>query len=328
MLARGECEGQLFLQPARAQRRGLLQSGRAAQGSPPRAAAQEDELGEQQLLERQAAASLLDIVCIAREMQRAESRRAIGEALAVAQLGRQRLDHIAERVACFAHEREQLRGVDALGGGVVTHRCAPRGGRVLHRNPSSTLPSAHVGAHGVVGYAEGAPLPRLAMQHQTRAGGVFLHEPGLIEEHRAHSPSGVGDPRLHERAHTPTTHRPRGDRAHLDGHGGLLADAQLSHRARLAILAREVLQQVAHGVQAQRVESPRRLGCGRLQRLAEARGARPAHARGEHLCARKRFYARKRGEVGIDDRDCNSAGHPHMMIARAVDPYSAASSHQ
>ena len=67
----------------------------------------------------------------------------------------------------------------------------------------------------------------------------------------------LGDLRLHERTHATPAHRPAGDRADLHRHGGLLARPQGPDCARLAAVCRQVLEQVAQCLDAER---PQRLG--------------------------------------------------------------------
>ena len=108
-------------------------------------------------------------------------------------------------------------------------------------------------------------------------------------------PGLVGDDGLDERLHPAPAHRPAGDRAHLDDDRRALARRQRRDRPRLAAVARQVLEQVADGLEAER---RRRLGGLRrrdLQRRARApTGAASAAARRAARRGRARRRSRRR----------------------------------
>ncbi len=111
---------------------------------------------------------------------------------------------VGQHAALGAHEREDLRRADALGGRVVRDRVAGAGLR-------GDLGGA-IARERVVGDAEAAAGVGLAVQQQARPGRVALDQPRLVEERRPHRPRGVADGRLDERAHPAAAHR-RGQRS-------------------------------------------------------------------------------------------------------------------
>jgi hypothetical protein len=125
-------------------------------------------------------------------------------------------------------------------------------------------------------HAESVAALELAVQRQPRARRVLVDQPRLLKERRLHHPGGIGHGRLHQRAHAPPAHGPGRDAAHLHDDGGRLAGHQLADRPRLAVVARQMLEQVADR------EQPKRLGRGLslcaldLQRAGENRRPRVA----------------------------------------------------
>ena len=112
----------------------------------------------------------------------------------------------------------------------------------------------------------------LPVEEDLRVGTELLGKPRLVEPDRQHRPAFVGHARLH--ALTPVAHRPHGDAADDHGDGGLVARAQVGHRTgvALAVLAREVLEQVAVGLDPERLE---RLALAPLQLDGLGEQARP-----------------------------------------------------
>ncbi len=121
-LVSGQPERQAVLEPARAERRLIGKHARAALRCAGGASAQEHQLRQQQLVEGQPAPSRLEVLLGAREVHRGERARAVRQALACARRGGQRLGDVGERAPRLAHEREDLRGADAVAGGIVRDR--------------------------------------------------------------------------------------------------------------------------------------------------------------------------------------------------------------
>jgi hypothetical protein len=170
---------------------------------------------------------------------------------------------------------------------------------------------------------DGEPVARLelAVHHQPRTRRVLLGQPGLIEEGRLHRAGVIGDGRLDEWAHATAPHRTRGDGAHLHDDGGGLARDQLRHRAGLAPVARQVLEQVPNRAQSECGGGLLGLGAVELQPPRQLRRARVVHGRRDELGFLELTGAGKRGR---------GHGSREMMTAPAVSApdYSAASSHQ
>ena len=285
-------------QPALAQRRWLGQ--RACAGSQ-----QEHELRQQQLLEREPLAALACVLGIAREVHRSQRAGAIGQALARAQRGRQRLIDVVERGPLRPHEREDLGRADALRSGVVSDR---------RRALLGPLQLAILAAGDrVVHDAEAAPAIGLAVQQQGGSGLVALHQPGLVEEGRAHAAAGVGHGGLHERAHPSPPHGPAGDRPHPHRDRRLLAGAERDHRARLAAVTGQMLEQLADRVHAERAQRPRHPRGRKLERPLQARRTRPAQARAEQLLAGGRARGGKRAQLAAAAPGASAACPPRAL---------------
>jgi hypothetical protein len=73
-----------------------------------RAPEPQGDLGHQQLLKRQAPATLLEIVRVAREVGGAQSAGAVQEMFAQPQCRGQRLERVVEARGVLVHEREDL----------------------------------------------------------------------------------------------------------------------------------------------------------------------------------------------------------------------------
>ena len=289
-LVAGRLERQA-VQPPPAQPRLAVQPVRAGSRPPPRAAAQERELREQQLLEGQPAPPRLEVLREPGKVHRGERARPVRQPLGRASCRRERLRHVVQRALGALHEGQDLRRRDALRGRVMRHRsiCAVNGrGRI-------------VGRGRVVGDAEAAPRVCLAVQQQARPGRVALDQPRLVEEGRPHRTGRVEDLGLDQRAHAAPPHRARGDRANLDRDGRLLATAQRRHRAGLAAVAGQVLEQVTDRAQAERAHRGRHALGGNVELGFEPRGPGPAQRRTDQLGARdaaaRREGARERARA-------------------------------
>ena len=108
-LLSGRLERQLARQPPLAERPLLGERPRAGAGTAPGATAQEHELLQQQLLEGEPLATRARVLGTTREVHRGERAGPVGQPLAHAGGGRERLGHIGEGGARAAHERQDLR---------------------------------------------------------------------------------------------------------------------------------------------------------------------------------------------------------------------------
>ena len=168
------------------------------------AAPQERQLGEQQLVERQAPPAGL-VVAEVRGLQR---RRQVRQRLGHAQRGGQRLDRVGDPLTVLAHQRQQLRGRDSLGHRVVRHlalRAQRLGGQRVRLDAEAVAPLV------------------LAVQDQVRARAVLLHQPGLVEERSLGGSGLVGHGGLHQRAHAAPADGAGANRPHLHHHRGRVA---------------------------------------------------------------------------------------------------------
>ncbi len=290
-LVAGRHERQCLAQPAIGQLERAVEGRcgrrRLAHGPP----AQERELEQQQLVEGQPAAPAGRVALGVREVHGGERRGAAGQPLARAQARRQRLEHVGQLVAMLAHEREDLRRGDPLRRRVMGNRVGAGDGVRRRR---------------VALHAERVAAPVLAVQHQPRAGRVLALEPRLVEEGRLHRPGGVGHRGLHERAHPAAAHGAAADVAHLHHDGRRLSRRERGNRARLAAVVRQVLEQVADGLEPQRRRPLRGGRRHHMQRRAQPRGSRPAHRRLVQRVVVERVDGAKRDEAGAGGR---YAGH-------------------
>ncbi len=191
-----------------------------------------------------------------------------------------------------AHQGQDLRRGQALGGRIVRDALVGGGG---------------LGGPGVPLHAEPVAGLVLAVQHQPGARGVLVRQPRLVEERRLHRSGAVGDGCLHQRPHPPASHRPRSDASHLDDDRGGLPGNQLGDRAGFPPVPRQVLEQVADGLDAQRTAGLLRLGVVEAQPARELRGARIAD--------------RSLGQLGWIQRPGGGErrrGHDQMMTSAAV----------
>ena len=221
----------------------------------------------------------------------------VGKALGHARARWERVGHVSQRVPSATHEREDLSRAHALAGRVVRDLgalAAAMDGSAVRVKPAlarvglGLSAGERAAAERVVRDAEAAARLGLAVQQQLGAGRIALHEPGLVEEHRAHGSGGVVDARFDERPHPAPAHRSRTDRAHLDRNRRLLPDRERGYGARLAAVAGQVLEQRAHRQQAERRQALSHLSRRQLQRLEQSRGARPQDRRSDHRAARER----------------------------------------
>ena len=104
------------------------------------------------------------------------------------------------------------------------------------------------------------------------------------------------------------------DRAHLDDDRRALARRQRRDRARLAAVARQVLEQVADGLDAERRGGLGGLRRRDLQRALERRRPRPAQRRAEQLLVIELVGGREGGRHAVhDDRPGRSpAADPRL----------------
>ena len=255
VLVVGRGERERIGQPAPGQRAGRVERLGAGGLAAPGAAAQQHDLQQQQLLEREPHARGLLVA----EVRGAERRRPVRPAAGGAQARRQRLDDVRERGAVLAHERGDLGRREPVGRRIGRHVAA--GADLL-------------AGLGVVLDAEAIAALVLALQHQPRAGAVLALQPRLVEERRLHDPRLVGDGRLHQRLHPAPAHGPRCDRAHLDRDGGDLVGRELGDRARLRAVAREMLEQVADRLQPESLGALARRAPGFSSSGAASRSAR------------------------------------------------------
>ncbi len=116
---------------------------------------------------------------------------------------------------------------------------------------------------------EAAAVASLAVEHEARPGRVLVREPRLVEEGHLHRAAVIGDRRLDERPHPPAPDRPRADRDHRDDDGRGLARDQRGDGASLAAIMRQVLEQVADGLETERLGALGRLGALELERTLE-----------------------------------------------------------
>src|SRR3954470_23677305 len=259
-LVAGERERQQLLLPLARQRRLLPQRRRRLGGAALAAQAQLDDLVEQQLVQGPAPGARLAVGEVRRGDRVGPRRQLLGDP----DRGRQRLDDVGDRGAVLDHLGHDLRRGDALRRRVLGDRLAD--GRDL------------LGARVRVD-AEAVAALVLALEHQPRAGLVLVGEPRLVEERRGHHAGAVADDGLDERAHPPPPDRAAAHAAHLDEHGRRLLEAELADRARLAGVAREVLEQLLDRRDVERLgcrRGGRRLPC---HRPAQRARPRPAHGR-------------------------------------------------
>jgi hypothetical protein len=228
-----------------------------------RAPAQERELEQQQLVEREPAATALLVA----EVRGVERRGAVGQPLARAHARGKRLERLHGRPAPLAHEGEDLRRRQAVRRGV--------GGHV-----ALALARDRVGGRRMELDAEPVARLELALQQQAGTGAVLAFQPRLVEEGRVHRAGLVADHRLDDRPHPALAHRATRDRPHLDDDRGRLARDQGHDRAPLLAVARQVLEQVPHRVEPQPLGRGGRLGRGDGQRGGQARRPRVARRAG------------------------------------------------
>ena len=194
-LVAGQLEGKSSPQPAPAERLPVGEDGCAAARAACRAATQERQLRQQQLLERQAPAARLQILRQAREVHRRERARPVGQSFRKPRRCREGLDHVGERILGAVHERQDLGRADAVRRRVVRH------GVAVACVWSQLRIGRGLGGRRVVGDAEAAATVGLAVQQQARAGRVALGQPRLVEERRPHRPGRVEHARLDQRSH-------------------------------------------------------------------------------------------------------------------------------
>ena len=136
-----------------------------------------------------------------------------------------------------------------------------------------------LGRLGVALDGEAAPGVEPAVQDQPRPGRVAIDQPRLLEERDPQGAGVVGDGRLDQRPHPPPPDRASSDPADLhDDRRGLLR-REIRDRPRLAPVAWHVLEQVADGVQAERLRALPGLGAVELQQRRQPARSRVADRR-------------------------------------------------
>jgi hypothetical protein len=305
----GRRERERVCEPAARQLAGRLERPGARALAPPRAAAQQRDLEQQQLLERQPPAPALVVA----EVGGVERGGAVGQPLDRAQPRRQRLERLLRGAAPLARQREDLRRGQPVGGGIGGHLAVGGADRLAGRRVERD--------------AEAVAALVLALQQQPRPRPVLALEPRLIEERRLHRPGGIGHHRLDQRLHPPAADRARADRAHLDDHRRRLLQRQLADRARRLAVARQVLEQVADRVQPEPLGAPGGRGGRDLERRGEPRRPRVARrAGGVEGVVGERLGG---GEAPDHDSDCDRlAGRPRPYARPPGGVHSAAMSHQ
>ena len=224
-----------------------------------RAAAQERDLQQQELVEREPSPAALLVA----EVRGVHGRPAVRQALQRPDAGGQRLEHVAHLRALLVHERGDLHAREPVRGRVGGH----------------VLPRRHELARlGVLVDAEPALALVLAGEQEPGAGAVAALEPRLVEERHAHRARLVAHPRGHERLHATSADLPARDREHLDHHGRGLPLDEVADRARGAPVARDVVQQRRDARQAELRARFLGLLARQLQRVIQPRGPRDARA--------------------------------------------------
>ncbi len=173
----------------------------------------------------------------------------------------QRLRHVAQQRVVLPRELAQrVRG-------------DPVGGRV-HRHEADRVHGRGSLAHQLVGGdPELVAVLHLAVEQHLRALAHLRRHPGLVEPHRHRRPGLVEDARVHALA-AAVAHRLHADRADRHGDRRLLPHAHRRYRTRVAAVlvgVREVLEQVAVGLDAERREPLGRLALGLERRGEQAR---------------------------------------------------------
>ncbi len=219
------------------------------------------ELEQKQLLQRQALAARAGLALVVGEVHTGQGRRAVGQALGRPQGRGQRLHYVGEPVEVLPHQLAQLSGGDPLGGRVERHLAGPgrRGDAV---EGLELLDPELVAVLALAVQEHAGPLRQPA------------RDPRLVEPHGQHRARVVGHLRLHPPA-AAVAHRPGGDAAHRHRHSGAVAGAQVGHllAGPLGVLAGQVGQQVAHGLDPERGQ--RLAGLARERdRLAQPAGPR------------------------------------------------------
>jgi len=205
--------------------RGVERGGARALAAP-RPPAQERDLQQQELVERQPAAAALLVA----EVRGVERRGAVGEPLQRPDPRGQRFQHVAHRRPVLVDERRDLHRREALGCGVGRH--------VLpHRGDLAGL--------GVLVDAKAAVALVFPGQQQPCPRPVATLEPRLVEERHRHRAGLVGDAGGDERLHAAAPDGARGDRQDLDDDRRDLVHRQLADQPRGAAIARNVVQQLA-----------------------------------------------------------------------------------
>ena len=199
----------------------------------------------------------------------------------------------------------------------------------------------------MVGDAKAAPPVGLAVQQQTRARRVALDQPGLVEERRAHRRASRRTPSPPPagacRAGAPAARRSlRTSTATV----ACSPARSAGDRARLAAVARQMLEQIADRVQPERRAGPSAIFLARqLQRglqarraAASARARRSARSRLERSRGGERARAAADAQPAIERVRASSVSvsvaairRHHDRVAAVVSArrrYSAASSHQ
>ena len=255
--------------------------------------ARERQLEQQQLLEREPAARLVLVLLVplAREVKRRERRRATRQPLGRPDVGGQWLDHVVHAIALRRHEFANPIRSETLRAGIHGHHAY----------------GVHGAAHGlhrlVRGHPELVALLHPAPKQEARAGRHPIRHPRLVEPHRQHRPRLVRHPRLGPWAHAAVARWPGGDRLDLHLHRPVLVDRESGDRAHVAavgVAAREVLEQIADGLEPEPGRALARLLPEREALLQAARARQRVQRHGERLLERQLGGV---GEAGGYDRE-------------------------
>ena len=221
------------------------------------------QLHQEELLEREPPASVTLVLLAIGEVGGGEGSGPLAEPLSGAQAARQRLDRVVDGAVVVPHELAQPRRRDALARGVDGNEAdgVDRGlasaEQLVLRHPQLAAPAQ------LPMQQHGGPLAQLA------------GDPGLVEPDGHERAALVEHARLDPLA-APVAHRLDGDAADRRGDRRLLSHAELAgepHVAAVAVGVRQVLDQVADGLDAEPRERLARLA-RQLDRLGE-----PARAR-------------------------------------------------
>ena len=204
----------------------------------------------------------------------------MGKPLARSQPRWERLGHVGDGPGVSLDQGQDLGRGESLRGGVVGHGAAT----------GQRLGGSCVGLDG-----EAVAAPVGAVQDQPGAGGIAGDEPGLVEERRLHHPGLVTDRGFDQGTHAATADRARGDGAHLHDNRGALLRRELDHGARLALVPRQMPEQIANRVETERLRGAGRLLAGNVEARVQPRRPGVADRRRLERFSLGRSRAREQG---------------------------------